>query len=81
MGKNLKIALRETINLKESLRPYGKSGAKNKEGKPIHEVKQYVGTKDPNVISRIDILRSNGVTRVLHRLWRKSIGLVHKNWK
>jgi len=82
MGKTLKIKnLHEKINVAASLRLHGKSGAKNLKGKSIHEVKQYVGTKDLRVTSRIDILRGDNINKVLHRLWRDGKGWVHEHWK
>lgn len=82
IGKTLKINLFEKVRVQAVLRLHGKSGLIDPvSGKPAHEVKQYVGTKDSKVVSRLDIFRIGGATKILHRLFRQGRGWVHRDWK
>ncbi len=59
------------IRLTEKLRNLFKSG-ENVGLKPKKEIEQYVGNKDPNVMSEIERMRRlNKSTKVTHRLFRK----------
>ena len=61
----------EKLELKDYLRNLFRSGEKIG-SKAKKEIKQYVGNKDKNVISEIELLRlTNQKTRVIHRLWRR----------
>ncbi len=73
-----------SVELKPSLRGHMTSKEKIRD-KPKKEIKFYVGTKNENIESEIEILREeNKLTKVIHRLWKQIKGgweKIHEHFK